>query len=50
MKYLGGRILVREATEADGLKIAAQLREADRKEMWSAFRLMPEVGGHKVYS
>ena len=44
MKYLGGRILVREATEADGLKIAAQLREADRKEMWSAFRLMPEAG------
>lgn len=36
--YWNGRIIVRLATEEDGLQIADRLRKADQKEIWSAFR------------
>ena len=42
--YLKGRIVVREATEEDALRIAHKLRDVDRMEMWSAYRVIPEKG------
>ena len=42
--YWKGRIVVREATTEDALQVADNLRKADQKELWSAFRLRPKDG------
>ncbi len=42
--YFAGRVLVREATLADAKEVATSLREADARELWSAYRQKPYAG------
>ena len=39
--YWNGRILLRDAKISDAITIGKNMREADRKEIWSASRLRP---------
>lgn len=39
--YWNGRIVLRDAKISDGVTVSRNMREADRKEIWSASRLRP---------